>query len=161
MLLKIRLKLEWLLLLHPQLHSAATQPSGPRLMLARVLPSGASALALITPHPPLRVPREPGFGSLMQTQPTRLLSSESRRITFLNSLSTSTTSNTALTTSPTCTQTDDTTRKACADADTAKCKFGNSAQRWNVWGVGTWTHGGASATLLGASAVMAALVSFF
>lgn len=33
--------------------------------------------------------------------------------------------------------------------------------RRNLWGVGTWTHSGASATLLGASAVMAALISFF
>jgi hypothetical protein len=33
--------------------------------------------------------------------------------------------------------------------------------RENIWGVATYTHAGASATLLGASAVMAALVSFF
>jgi hypothetical protein len=31
----------------------------------------------------------------------------------------------------------------------------------NNWGVATFTHSGASATLLGASAVMVALVSFF
>lgn len=36
-----------------------------------------------------------------------------------------------------------------------------SATRFNYWGVATFTHAGASATLLGASAVMAALISFF
>jgi hypothetical protein len=36
----------------------------------------------------------------------------------------------------------------------------DSTRRY-AWGVHTWTHSGASSTLLGASAVMAALVSFF
>ena len=33
--------------------------------------------------------------------------------------------------------------------------------RFNIWGVAYYKHTGASATLLGASAVMAALISFF
>jgi hypothetical protein len=49
------------------------------------------------------------------------------------------------------------TNSLCELAAAAETKQG----RENIWGVATFTHDGASATLLGASAVMAALVSFF
>jgi len=46
---------------------------------------------------------------------------------------------------------------ACALSTVAARK----ADRFNIWGVAYYKHTGASSTLLGASAVMAALISFF